>query len=479
MVELTAEQLANRALDLDLLSQRQLASIWDELGSHNVAVADFQRVVLGHGLLTNYQLDRLARNERGGFFYGKYKVLYLVGTGSFARVYRVANTNNGEVFALKVLRKRFSENPLQTEQFLREGRMGAKLRHPNIVPIFEVHSEKRMHYLVMEFVEGQNLRDFVKVRRKLSLEDAVKLTTDVTAGLAYAAERGITHRDLKLSNVLVSSSGRAQLVDFGLAAATQSDEMDESTNPRTIDYAGLEKATAAEKDDYRSDIFFNGCMFYQMLSGVAPLIETRDRLQRMNTSRFNNIKPIKVVAPELPPRVAMIVKKAMELDPEKRYQSQTEMLADLKIVQLRLKEGRLDQEEDPETVANVTTTTQKSVMIVESNPEMQDVFRTRLKKEGFRVLVMRDPALALQRFEREPNVADCVVFSCLDLGSQAAQAFVRFGQLTSTKHLPAVLLLDTKQKAWAEQVETNEHRMILTMPIKMRELRSILEKVLA
>ena len=154
MVELSPEQLAQRASDLNLVDRRQLESIWGELGSRNVSLSEMQRVLLGRGILTNYQFDRLARGERSGFFYGKYKVLYLVGTGSFARVYRAVHTESGQIVALKILRRRFSETPIQTEQFLREGRMGSKLRHPNIVPIFEVFSVKRTYLLVMEFVEG-------------------------------------------------------------------------------------------------------------------------------------------------------------------------------------------------------------------------------------------------------------------------------------------------------------------------------------
>ena len=112
-------------------------------------MSDVQRALLGRGILTNYQFDRLARGEKAGFYYGDYKVLYLVGTGSFARVYRAVHRETEQVVALKVLRSRYSENPVQTEQFLREGSMGAKLRHPNIVPIYEVFSQRRLHFLVM------------------------------------------------------------------------------------------------------------------------------------------------------------------------------------------------------------------------------------------------------------------------------------------------------------------------------------------
>ncbi len=479
MVEFSAEQLAQRAFDLNLLDQRELEAVRGELGTHHASLDELQRVLLGRGILTNYQFDRLLRGERAGFFYGDYKVLYLVGTGSFARVYRAVHTKSGEVFALKVLRRRFSENPIQTEQFLREGRMGAQLRHLNIVPIYEVFSLKRMHFLAMEFVEGQNLRDFVRVRKKFTVEESIQLAIDITAGLAYAADRGITHRDLKLSNVLVSSAGRAKLVDFGLAAATEGDDdIDDATNPRTIDYAGLERATGVRKDDPRSDIFFNGSMLYQMLTGVPPLSETRDRLQRLSSNRYRDIKPINEVDQDVPRRIAMIVRKAMDLNPDKRYQTQGELLGELKLTLKQLKEGSLDRDDaDSNGAADVPLGPPKSVMVVESNPQMQDKFRSRMKKEGYRVLVMRDPSLAMRRFESEPEVADCVVFSCLDLGREGVDAFNRFGNLAATRNTPAILLLDKKQQEWEAQAETTDRRIVLTMPISMRQLRAAITKI--
>ena len=188
------------------------------------------------------------RGDRNGFFYGDYKVLYLIGTGTFARVYRAAHRHTGDIRAVKVLRRRFADNPIESERFLREGQMGATLRHPNIVPIYEVLSAGGTPFLVMDFIEGRNLREFIKIRKKFEPAEATRIVADVAAGLAYAFERGICHRDLKMSNVLVSSRGQSKLVDFGLAAA-EGQEDDETANPRTIDYAGLERATGVRKDD--------------------------------------------------------------------------------------------------------------------------------------------------------------------------------------------------------------------------------------
>jgi serine/threonine-protein kinase len=475
MVDKSAEEFARRAFDLNLLEQRELESVWAELGSRTVSAADLQRVLLRRGLLTNYQVDKLSRGDKTGFFYGDYKVLYSVGTGSFARVYRAVHKDSGKVVAVKVLRKRFSEDPVMTEQFLREGEMGAKLRHPNIVPIYEVHSSRRVHYMVMDFIEGRNLRDFVRVRKKLSAEEALRFSIDIAAGLAYAAEYGIRHRDLKLSNVLMSSTGRAQLVDFGLAAVTSGmDDSGDSVNPRTIDYAGLERATGVRKDDPRSDIYFAGCMFYHMLTGRAPLIETKDRSQRLSKTRFESIPPIAQLEPDLPRRVTLVVNKAMELNVNRRYQTPGEYLADLRLVQ-----KRLNAPEDSAAAALMEEGNDKAVMIVDSNPSLQDVFRQSLKKLGYRVLVLSDPSRALERCDTDEHVADCVVFGCHSLGKTGLAAFNRFGELDRTKNIPAILLIAQKQGALVKEARLNEHRVVATLPLKMREFRGVLKQLLS
>ena len=475
MVEKSAEEFARRAFDLNLLDERQLESVWSELGTRNVSSTELQRVLVRRGLLTNYQVDRLARGEKAGFFYGEYKVLYLVGTGSFARVYRAVQKDTGKVVAVKVLRKRFSDDPTTCEQFIREGEMGAKLRHPNIVPIYEVHSTKRNHFMVMDFIEGRNLREFVRVRKKLGEDEALRFTTDIAAGLAYAAEQfGIRHRDLKLSNVLMSSTGRAQLVDFGLAAVSGlDDDYGDGINPRTIDYAGLERSTGVRKDDPRSDIYFAGCMLYHMLSGQAPLVETKDRSQRLSKARFEEITPIDQLLPELPRHVVLIVKKAMELNVTRRYQTPGEMLADLRLT------TRRRQAEDGQGSKGSNEGVDKSVMIIDSNTDMQDVFRQGLKKVGYRVLVVSDPQRALDRCNTGDHVADCLVFGCHSLGKPGLEAFNQIGQMDQTKQIPAVLLLTENQSGFAKKALLDDHRVVAKMPLKMRQFREVLRKLLS
>jgi tRNA A-37 threonylcarbamoyl transferase component Bud32/CheY-like chemotaxis protein len=494
MSDMTAEKLGQRITDAGLLDSRQLESIWGELGTREVTLDQFTSLLMRRELLTNFQLDRLIKGERSGYFYGNYRVLYLTGTGTFARVYRAVEKETARVVAVKVLRKRFRDDGVMTEQFLREGQIGAGVRHPNIVPIYEVSSNPNAPYLVMEFVEGRNLREMVKVRKKLTPAESMRITVDVLTGLAYAAEKGMSHRDLKLSNVLITSKGRAKLVDFGLAAirSTETVKDDDSPNARTIDYAGLERASGCRANDPRSDLYFVGCMLYHMVTGVPPMYETRDRIQRLSISRYQNIKPILQVDSSVPKAIAAFVTRSIELSTEKRFSKPTEMLEEAKKVQARVEAGEVADAEAAATASasgEVAPTAaakpvemegaDRTIMIVESRIEMQDVFREKLKKYGYRVLVFSDPARAITRIEdAATKLVDCVLFSTLALADESLDAFNKFGANEATKKIPAILFVDPKQSDLIKGAKLSDKRVVVSMPLKVRELRETLTKLL-
>ena len=483
MVELSAEELAQRAFDLNLISERQLKEIWAQVGSRQISLEDLKQLLLRREFLTNFQVERLLRGERYGYFYGNYKVLYLIGTGTFARVYRANHKETGDMMAVKVLRTRYLDDSEQTDRFYREGMLGASLRHPNIVPIYEVVSQGREHYLVMGFIEGRNLREFNKLRPKFEPAEALRIMTDVAAGLSYAYEKGVCHRDLKMSNIFISSRGQAKVLDFGLAAGDKnsSDEaLANMENPRTIDYAGLERATGVRKDDPRSDIYFLGGIFYHLLTGKPPLTETKDRLQRLSRSRFLDVVPIARVDANLPKALVMIVNKAMELDPAKRYQSPGELLGDLQTAASRLSEIYSPDDQTASSsslrLSSGPAPPQRTLMFVEANVDLQDVFRERLKTSGYRIMVTRDPDFALQRFSEGVKI-DCVVFSSGGLGEVALEAFNRLAMDSTTQQTPALLLLSEQHVALKERAQLSKSRVCLTMPIRLRELRETLAKL--
>ena len=469
---LTAEKLAQMAIDVSALTENDLQSVWGEFGTRNVEYEPFKQALVRRGLLTNYQLDRITQGFKTGFFFGDFKVQYGIGAGTFARVFRATHKVTGELFAIKVLRSRYSRpgSDDKRELFRREGELGAQLKHPNIVAIHDVVSNGPLNYIVMDFVEGQNLRDFFKVRGRFAPLEATRIAIDMMAGLNYAFLKGISHRDLKMSNVIVSSEGDAKLLDFGLAGLEGGED---ETNPRTIDYAGLERASNVRKDDARSDIFFAGCIYYQMMSGRPALAETRERSQRLSKSRYSDIKPIVEVLPSTPLGLARVVTKAIEFDPARRYQTPGEFLADLKVAAKRVAEAKDDASLEDQTLleGQFEDGQSRKLMVVESDQKMQDVFRELFKKQGYRVLVTNDPERLFQRLYDDPHAADVLLISAGQIGQSALEAFNKLGQDKRTSQLAAVLLLGEQQAAWMKEAAGGPRRLVAKMPLKSRELR--------
>lgn len=474
----TADQLAQCAMEVGVLDHRDVQTVRGDLGTRNVDLHTFSQELLRRNLLTQYQLERVIKGLKSGYFYGNYKVLYCVGTGTFARVFRAVHTETGKVFAVKVLRNRHTIE--YADAFRREGELGATLKHPNIVPIHEVVSKRDSHFIVMDFIEGRNLREFTRVRRVFEPLEAARILEGMLAGLTYAFQQGVTHRDLKMSNVLVSSEGEAKLLDFGLAGL-ESEAAGEGVQ-RTVEYAALERATGVRKDDPRSDIFFAGCILYHMLSGNSPMPEGQNRGKQFSKATFQNIPPIASVAPKVPPTFAKVVNRAIEFDPEKRYQTPAEMLADLKIAAKRLAERGATTPAKNELASKEgmdENGESRRLMVVESNVKMQDLLRDLFKQHGYRVLVASAPDRAIDRFYMDATAAEVVLISSGDIGKPALEGFNRFGSEGGTKDLPAVLLLDERHASWASEADTSDHRVVLTMPVKQRELRQAILTVMS
>lgn len=491
MSAITPEEFITRIVAAGVAERMEINRVVGELGVGEVPLDEVIEQLQRRGVVTTLQTEKVLRGDRIGFFYGDYKVLYLIGAGTFARVYRAEK--DGQVFAVKVLRKRFRDEPHELEQFLREGRMGLKLKHPNIVRILDVVADRHNPFLVMEFIEGQTLRELVKIRGKLPIDLSLKLIHEIAQGLAFAADLGISHRDLKLSNVLISSDGVAKLVDFGLAALADRSNPEivaDCPNARAIDYAALERGTNVRKDDPRSDVFFAGNMLYHMLAGTPALTETRDRMARLNISRFQDIRPLTDYLPDVPGIVNQLVLSAMEFNPEKRIQSCQLLATAVKGVIEDLKRGVQQRAPESSTKVNAADVGDDHVitnegegyvvMFVESKTDLQNAVRERLKARGYRVLVIADPRRALARFDDGYEMpADCVIFGAAELGNDALEAYNLFAENERTQDVPAIMLVDPRQTHLIQKAVRGSNRTLLPLPLSVKHLRIALIKLLA
>ncbi|HEY1375776.1 MAG TPA: serine/threonine-protein kinase [Gemmataceae bacterium] len=474
MTSQDATSIAQLATQLRLVTDEQVRECWDELDTGIHSPESLLKLLERKGYLTPWQSHKLLRGDSDGYFLGGYRVLYKIASGSFGRVFRADDPRTGADVAIKVLRRRWSEDPHKVELFEREGRMGMSMHHPNIVRILAVNQDKAtgQHYIVMEFVEGGNLRDFLAIRKRLEVKEALRLLEECSSGLAYAYTRGLTHRDLKPTNVLIASQGSARLVDFGLAeiAIPEHGEQHDVSVERTVDYAGLEKATAVKHGDIRSDIYFMGCVFYEMLCGHAMLTQTRDRVARMNRHRYEDIPPISSYDVVLPPPVQGLLDRMIAFDPKVRYQTPAALHEAVRKVQGELEGGPIQRS---------APAGPKSVFIVEGHPKFQDVFREHFAKQGLRPLISANPSTAIHKYEEQPYHA--LIVDAGTAGEAGVQALKRIVKESDDMDLTiaAVLVLEENQTDWAEQVPQHPGVAVLVRPgVTLKNLTEKLQEML-
>lgn len=479
MIPASADELAHRIEQLELATEAQLDGAWKELGGRNVPVAEFGAAIVRRELLTSYQLDRLMRGETGGFFYGQAKILYQVGAGSFSRVYRAIHVDSGRILAVKVLRSRHSSDPEKRKAFQREGEMGRLLRHPNIVAIEDVGEANSTSYITMEFVEGQTLRELVRVRGAVDLPRALVLLREMLEGLEYAHRLGVTHRDIKASNVLISFTGQAKLVDFGLAGGdtTASKALRRSGQPRTVDYATLETIGKVKDDSVRSDIYFLGTVAYLMLSGASALQESRDRAVRSDPRRFTSVEPLAWKAPELPREVVDLVSRMMHLHPDERWQTATEVRRALEpLIGRDLAAGAAASK--PARPVAPQSAFKATLMLAEASPEEQGKLRTLLKDLGYKVLLTENLQRALVRCAETPRPADCLVISGGSFGESGVEVFNSLPQDPLLQNVPALLLVEPGQQDLVAHARGDERRRVVTTPLQPEAVTEVLDAVL-
>ena len=471
------DDLCRLLVRTQLVPQHQIDACLMEVGRKNTDPSAALKWLENKGLLTSYQVGRIEKGEIDGLVLGHYKLMYRNASGSFARVYRACDLKSGKMMGLKVLRQRWSEDPKALNEFRREAELGKSLKHENIVPIYEVGQSNGQFYIAMEFVEGGNLRDFITVRKKLSPLEATKCVMEMSEGLHYAFSKGSTHRDLKMTNVLMSSQGIAKLVDFGLAGVAEDDRSDGESSQRALEYATLEKNTGAPRDDPRSDLYFLGGIYYELVTGVPPLPRTKDRYERSQFSRYLQVRPVRALEPGLPRSVSAIIDKMMQLNPTLRYQTPGEALRDLKSAYVELSQGTVAPPSDGVAPGNDFDSTRPSaapanlctLMCIEDRHKQQDVLREYFSKHGYRVLVLSDLQRGLSRLRTSPP--DCMVIMGDALGDQALKGFKEAQVIQREGSRGLILVLSEKQSEWKNRLSEDDHSRVLVQPVTLRELR--------
>jgi eukaryotic-like serine/threonine-protein kinase len=260
----------------------------------------------------------------------KYHVLCSIGGGGMAQVYLARHRLHGGLFAVKVLVDHLAQDPRVVARFEQEARMAATLAsHPNIVPIFDIGSGGGLHYMIMQFIAGEDLAGYLRREGRLSLPDAANTVAQAAEALSCAEARRIVHRDLKPANMLLDESGRIKLFDFGISRI--SDFADGLTRPGesvgTPFYMSPEQIRG-EACDIRSDLYSLGVVFFELISGRRPF--ENESATAIQIAHLSSPAPsLLSLDPELPPGCDAIVQKLLAKNPDERYQSTAELMQDL------------------------------------------------------------------------------------------------------------------------------------------------------
>ncbi len=260
----------------------------------------------------------------------KYEVLCHIGGGGMAQVFLARHSGHGGAFAVKVLAEYLAQDPQVVARFEQEARTAASLSgHPNIVPIFDIGSGNGMHYLIMQFISGQNLSSYLSEHGKLAPADALNVVAQTATGLVWSESKHIVHRDLKPANILLDQTGRIVILDFGLSkladVATGLTRPGESLG--TPYYMSPEQIRG-EPCDLRSDLYSLGIILYELLAGCRPF--DADSIIAIQMAHLAApVSLLRTADPSLPEACEVFVQKLLQKRREDRYQSPQELLDEL------------------------------------------------------------------------------------------------------------------------------------------------------
>lgn len=255
----------------------------------------------------------------------RYRILAKIGIGGMAVIYKAQDTLLDRFVAIKVLKEEYVNNEQFLKKFKREAQAAARLTHPNIVNVFDVGEEDGLHYIVMELVEGQTLKEYIEQRGCLTWKETLAIVLQIASALDTAHKNNIIHRDIKPQNILMSDDGVPKVTDFGIAkAVTSSTVTTDGDAMGSVHYISPEQARGGFVDE-RSDLYSLGIMMYEMLTGILPYVG--DTVVSIAIQHIQSHVPqIETVTPNIPQAVADIANKLTNKQPEKRYQNAMELM---------------------------------------------------------------------------------------------------------------------------------------------------------
>jgi tRNA A-37 threonylcarbamoyl transferase component Bud32 len=327
--------LLSRSRLLTAEQVRALYQRWRAEAKSADDVAAFGQWLVAREYLTEFQAGLVMRGKVDHLFFGPYKILERIGKGRMAGVYSAVHAL-GQPVAIKVLPPSRAKVPELLARFQREARLAMKLKHPNVVRTFQTGENDGLHYIVMEYLDGETLEDVLKRRGKLPPAEAVRVAHQALLALQHLHEHGMIHRDIKPGNLMLlggtaasALSATAKLMDIGLGKALFDEGAPASPGGRfeltnegsllgTPDYMAPEQARNATNTDIRADIYSLGCTLYHALGGQVPFPET-NLVRQLMRHASEAPRPLRELSPAVPESLQQIVEWMMAKDPAQRY----------------------------------------------------------------------------------------------------------------------------------------------------------------
>ena len=266
--------------------------------------------------------------REGMFLADRYEIIEQIGTGGMADVYKAKCHKLNRYVAIKVMKSEFSQDKTFVSKFWAEAQSAAGLVNPNVVNVYDVGVENGIYYIVMELVEGITLKKYIEKRGKLPYKEAVSIAIQVANGMDAAHQHNIVHRDIKPQNIIISKEGKVKVTDFGIAKVASSATINTSASMGSVHYISPEQARGGYSDE-RSDIYSLGITIFEMLTGTVPF--DGDSAVSVAVQHIQDSIPAPSQLVEgIPVSVDKIVLKCTQKKTDRRYQSASELIADLK-----------------------------------------------------------------------------------------------------------------------------------------------------
>ena len=292
---------------------------------------ELANLLIAAGLVTQFQSEQFLQGRWRGFTIGKYRVLERLGSGGMGTVYLCEHLQVGRKVAVKVLPTSQASNPSALGRFYREARAAGVLDHPNLVKAHDIDQDGGLHFLVMDYVDGDSLQHIVARFGPLPVERAAPYISQAAQGLQHAHQIGWLHRDVKPANIMLERNGTIRVLDLGLARFFYDNndpltlQHDADNVLGTADYLSPEQALNSHDVDVRTDVYSLGATFYFLLTGRAPFPDGKIA-QKLIWHQVRQPTPVRQLRPEVPEGVAAILEKMMAKNPAQRYQTPAEVI---------------------------------------------------------------------------------------------------------------------------------------------------------